>query len=429
MSDGETLKHLRTKPYRREEVYSYVVAYIQVKQGSTNELIVQYGYSNLTNALRILSATPQQLRTVTHTASQYGHVSVLKKILLSTSDCCDIDDDIEIAINRKQERTVAYLLKHIDPALYEDHTETLIVWLAAYGNLRLVMLFRSIWPNVNLNDALLEAIEFKHLKVVKYLIESGADVNYSNMEGQCPFSVAVETGNFKLVKYITSLGPNLEDLDRDDVLSSAIYSCNIPLIDFLFELGFTPTDATLDDAVRTDDIKVLKFVTNHGLSLDTYYISDGMDLHPQESKDMLRYLFDHAKYDADSLSKILKHNLRHNYLTVDILELLLQHGAELPDTISVHINQDSLQMVEYVLNKKPSLASSLNENDLEHAIRFNSVAIVRHMLNTGINLNYQALKRVPVTNQEILDMLNERLRTQPPGAMPIWWDAMAKQKK
>ena len=54
------------------------------------------------------------------------------------------------------------------------------------------------------------AAEFGHIKVTKFLIEKGANIEVENEDGNTPLHEAVDGGHFEVVKYLIEKGAQLD---------------------------------------------------------------------------------------------------------------------------------------------------------------------------------------------------------------------------
>ena len=54
------------------------------------------------------------------------------------------------------------------------------------------------------------AAEFGHIKVTKFLIEKGANIEVKNEDGNTPLHEAVDGGHFEVVKYLIEKGAQLD---------------------------------------------------------------------------------------------------------------------------------------------------------------------------------------------------------------------------
>jgi ankyrin repeat protein len=310
-------------------------------------------------------------RSITQDAVVYGHLHILKRLPL-----VDNDNDIYTGICYHQNRTVEYLLQSFDTEVYNKIVSNIVTSIAHYGNFALIESIHSKQQNINFDDALIQAISIRCFKIVKYLVKHGANVNYEDDDCSHPFTVAVESGNLSIVKYLVSKGTILDNLNHKTVLCAIfgpdmnhrIVSCAtsgpdmMQMFEYLIGLGFTPDDDVLEHAIRSDNIEAVQLLVKYGLSLDNYYIDSRFTLlETPDACDMFRYLLKHAKYTVSSLTEILRTNLSQGYLTIPILQLLLSHGAELPDYVEFRSRKYNPHLLKIIISMKPSLASGLSK--------------------------------------------------------------------
>ncbi len=80
-------------------------------------------------------------------------------------------------------------------------------------------------------NALVMAAYNQHFYVVKYLIESGANVNHASANGTTVFMYAktkvMETGNYRMLKYLLGAGANINQRDYKNGWTVLQYVKNI----------------------------------------------------------------------------------------------------------------------------------------------------------------------------------------------------------
>jgi ankyrin repeat protein len=334
-----------------------------------SKFIIEYGYSNLAKVTEIAGTHPndslQMLRFSIENTILYGHMSILKRLPLNV-DPGNYFSYIRDAINYDQSRIVEYLLELFGTEFRDAHLDKLLTRLAYKGNLTIIKALHITRPDVNLNKALISAISNKHFKTIKYLVDSGADVNYQIDERNNVLNEAVEVGDLKIVKYLVSRGVDLNNINNDDILCSSFGPNTEQIIDYLVSLDFKLTDNVMNFAIEVHNVEKIKILVSRGLNLNNHHINHRhMCLNTPEANETLKYLLDHAQYTELTLSTILESNLKENFLTVDMLQLLMEHGAELPDRFNLGAKKYDIQLLQFIIHEKPSLASCLNKKQLK----------------------------------------------------------------
>jgi ankyrin repeat protein len=342
----------------REEIYSNVVDLCQSRPGEAINMIKTYGYTNLIKT--VTDPTILSLR-ISHDVIMYGNLSILKLLPLDFINPGEHFSYIYNAITYHQNRIVKHLIKVFGPKFYNDNVEGMIATLASYGNLALIKELHKDKPDVNLNDALIQAVDYKCFRTVKYIVEYGANVNFVNEDGDCSFIKAIQSRDLRIIKYLVSRGVDIVNVDHGYILGSAVGPNIESTFDYLLELGFTMTTGLAEIAVTSNDIKTLKFLVSRGLNINDYsFDSVSLYLILPDTYEMLEYLLKHAKYEEESLSDILEHKLRDSFITIDIIQTLLDHGASLPNVVPFQSRDYNPELIKFILCNKPSLSLYLN---------------------------------------------------------------------
>jgi hypothetical protein len=344
---------------KREELYSDVVARFQSQCEGAVETIARHGYANIT---RTLVEPGKLLLYISHDIVKCGHVNILKQLSLDRIDPDSRFAYIYNAITYHQDRVVKYLVELFGSKFYHYTVKDIIDVLASCGNYDLIRFFHHKSPDVNLNDALIQAIDFKSFKTVKYLLDSGANINRVDEEDRYPFEAAVESGDLRIVKYLVLRGVDLNSVDNE-ILHKALGPNFESMFDYLSKLGFVADTTLIDATIMTNSVESVEFLITRGLSLENYNIGGlALFLSAYASPDILKYVLSHAEYRESTLSNILEYGLTRNHLTIEKLRLLLEYDAQLPDVVNFRLHQYNLLLIDFILSIKPSLASGLSKN-------------------------------------------------------------------
>jgi len=97
------------------------------------------------------------------------------------------------------------------------------------------------WQNKEGETMAFLAVKTKSDRVLKALVEKGADINLANLSGMTPLMLAVILKSKEMVEYLVQNGANIHAQDENGLtpLHHAVKS-NSPLIQALIELGANP---------------------------------------------------------------------------------------------------------------------------------------------------------------------------------------------
>ena len=122
-----------------------------------------------------------------------------------------------------------------------------------YGSVRLACNY-LIEPESNpkkicYNTPLIAACESNNYKIVKYLIEKGADVNQENKDGVTPLMTACFNGNINIVKYLVENGA---DINKENMYYKIMHSMYDICKDDIYEDDIYKDDIYKDDIYKDD---------------------------------------------------------------------------------------------------------------------------------------------------------------------------------
>ena len=132
--------------------------------------------------------------------------------------------DIIEAIERDNLIEVKKLLKDgVEPNLEIEEVPLLIIALKRKASLEVIKELINAGANMHYTNedgvsVLDEAIESKNLEIVKFLVESGIDVNATKRgSGFTPLMVATTLGNSELVEFLLQNGAKREVKDNNNL--------------------------------------------------------------------------------------------------------------------------------------------------------------------------------------------------------------------
>ena len=180
--------------------------------------------------------------------------------------------------------------------LYRRGPRDALEWAIQHGYLGVVK--RNVeYRMADLERALIVAVQFDHLDIVKYLVSKGANpraqndyallyaaykgriamVEYLVSQGadihagdgydtQNSLWYAVEGGHLDVVKYLVSIGADVSAI-RGDTLAAAIARGDVSVVEYLVERGANG-DQALGIACQNGMLGVAKYLISHGANVD-----------------------------------------------------------------------------------------------------------------------------------------------------------------
>jgi ankyrin repeat protein len=392
----------------REELYGDIAS-----SDDNHYFVVQHGYFNLSKMRHVQNPSEytdrHQITKLLLNVAMYGHVKFFKYIPMD--DTGHLISYIQAAIEHRHYNVVKFFMPYADPGEYSVHPQDWVDESAKYGMLNLVKLFRNLSPDASLDNGLVNAIKWKWSKIAKYLIDEGANVNptENDEDDLDPVYEAILVGNLQILKYLLSRGANLALANYDSMgtMLDAVNSKSIPLVKYLIDQGMGLDNDLLYDAVKNYDLDMVKFLMSCGLTMDKPYTFYHYRLTSSpgaiETLEYVLQMLPNASFkfkDTDLTFAILLGR-------IPIIEYILKK--------SICIDYNSLQKLGIT---NPVILTMLNQKLVqqyalfENVIRTEQIDLIRYFIDKHIYIDFEWLKRIPITNTKIISMLNESLRIQ-----------------
>ncbi len=220
----------------------------------------------------------------------------------------------------------------------------------------------------NVSYPLASAVKHEYVQVVDLLLSRGAPVNeVADEDGETPLMLAAETGNVEIVKLLLHRGAQAGAKDKagHTVLDHAKGEKRDAILDALKQAGAKEAEPTALDAVRQDDVRLLRALLDKGAD---------PNLKDSQGKTALFYAMD--SFDA-----------------TDLVQALLDKGAnpnardaagETPIGLA---KASKVAMVQILLDA----GAYAPEFEFVDAVTAGNTATVTQMLDAGVSANSSGL--------------------------------------
>lgn len=177
------------------------------------------------------------------------------------------------------------------------------------------MYFLRVYPDVPIR--LLHTVSINSVRLLKLFKE--CNIHIHELIVLCSSCVALES-----LKYLIQL--NNGNMIPDEVLNNSIneasYCCDLNFIKYLMHLGAKPTFKSLQNAIKQDNIEIVKFLFEKDIDTAADSIIEAQFM---RSFDSFKYLFE--KTDKSDIQKILEVSI-FNY-NIEEVKYLLENGANI----------------------------------------------------------------------------------------------------
>ncbi len=314
-----------------------------------------------------------------------------------------------IASNKGYSKIVKLLLKHGAKVSFESkyYRSVLIQAILTACNLNVIKLLIEAGANLNASfidgyTALKAAIEKRNIRVVKMLLKYGADANLRNKFGETALIRAVQLKPYQknIVRELLKHGAKLElGNDLGTPLMHAAYCGNKDAIEDLLRLGvnintqhlgITPLIKSIW-ANRRDTVELLlKFGSNPNARTKTNLGKDIIPLAEAvecRSVEIIQTLLDYGA-DPDIISKSdlaeLKANLVKYFRTSEVIKIIEEWENERRESeYGKSINYEELDHPKDKLDQ-----NKISEFDrVLRAIKEDNIEVIKEMLESGVDPN------------------------------------------
>ena len=317
------------------------------------------------------------------------------------------------------EDIIKFLLKHgayVNSACITPYWESCTpLWLAVRkGHVKVVKLLLESGANVDTQDrdgttVLHFAVEKEQDKVVQVLLESGVNVNGQHKDGRTALHFAVEKGQEKFVQLLLECGANVdaEDKDGKTVLYSAVEKGCPVIVEHVLkrcpDVNNKSNRSALNVAVHGIDIENGKIVENllqYGFTLSPEDVNNCKLLCVAVQGGYLKIVEELLKYGVD-VNKLQKSPYGGNYMPLhfaskykqeEVAKLLMSYGADVnakdetgKPPIFYAIENADLKITKLLLTNKANIKD--NPVLLNVTVSNGCTEIVKVLLEHGADVN------------------------------------------
>jgi len=258
-----------------------------------------------------LSETDDGGYTAVTIASIYNNVEILKLLIESVTDPNERSSQLKKAFLKSAENeqinTFEFLLNKILEGRKEiKGNEEIKKYNNEYLNAkdiggRTALILSVLWSD-------------SCIKILKMLIESGADINAKDNEGKTALMHVAERGYVKKAKLLIESGANLDEKDNDNKKTALFYAVEknkVEVVKLLIESG-----ANLEEQKLYGETALMVAAYNNYLDIVYLLIKGGADLEKKDNGGSTALMY--AAINRDS-------NLK-------VVELLVKNGAKIDET-------------------------------------------------------------------------------------------------
>ena len=245
---------------------------------------------------------------------------------------------------------------------------------------------------------LINASAYGHHKVVKYLIDKGADISVDNNKA---LHIAVERGHIKIAKLL--IGRSDYDcikLGNNDILNVSLEKGNLDITEFLIKNGAKFNENTLHYALRSNQLKVIEFIIDKGVDINTEINTKLIETIVTTNTDIIdlfvKYGFDIRFQNDLALRSVIKCG------QIGIVKYLIDKGA------NIHANDDEAikyileyrhhdtETIKYLIENGVNICN-INDEIFFRIIKNGYIETVKCLVENGVNIHVHNSKALEST--------------------------------
>ncbi|XP_071097342.1 uncharacterized protein [Haliotis cracherodii] len=257
-------------------------------------------------------------------------------------------------------------------------------------------------------SALASACERGDIEIVKLLLEKGASLSGSERYGYSPLASACERGDIEIVKLLLEKGASVSGSDRYGYspLASACERGDIEIVKLLLEKGASVSGSDIDgysalaSACRSGDIEIVKLLLEKGASVsgsDRYGYSPLASACERGDIEIVKLLLEKGtsvsgsdRYGYSPLASACERG------DIEIVKLLLEKGASVSGSdrygyspLASACERGDIEIVKLLLEKGASLSGSDIDgySALASACERGDIEIVKLLLEKGASVS------------------------------------------
>ncbi|MFN8575858.1 MAG: ankyrin repeat domain-containing protein [Candidatus Sericytochromatia bacterium] len=332
-------------------------------------------------------------------ASEEGNLNIVIELIDSGADINSVDSRgrncLLFAAFSDNFELIKYLteIQKLPVNSIDHYSNSPLIISASKGcNLKIIKYLVENGANTNLENnmaknALTFAAEKNNLEVIKFLIEKGSKVADKTNRGVIPLIYSIKNNNFELVKILVENGAEINKTDEDGKtpLMYAAWEENFQIIKYLYENG---ADLNLKDKFRNETV-LMKNASVGAFEVVKFLIEDlnaDFNTLDNEGNNILMAASD-LDANLEVVNYLLTKQFNINYQNIDgytalliaakedsleIAKCLVKNGADINlktnsdiSTVMFFAKNGNFEMVKFLVEK----GAFLNETDgLENSV-------------------------------------------------------------
>ena len=256
---------------------------------------------------------------------------------------------------------------------------------------------------------LIHAVTCGHIPITRFILESGASVDFSNTLKQTPLMVAAKEGHLQVMELLIKYGANVnkQDNNGDTPLSYAVMSQRLEVVQFLLENGSQISCINKEGAT----ILHVACMYSTSTSIIDFFLSNGISIEAKDSQkrtpifsaisrsniEAVKFLISKkANIEAKDVNGMTPLLLASSSNNLEIVKTLHQNGHANLDSVDIKgrtcIHHAAMygdfQILSYLIDQEANFETrdKLGNTPLMAATIVNRVSIVQFLAQIGCDI-------------------------------------------
>ncbi|OWZ12532.1 hypothetical protein PHMEG_00014290 [Phytophthora megakarya] len=251
-----------------------------------------------------------------------------------------------------------------------------------------------------------------NLDVIRFLVDSGANVNVSGTRGETSLMYAAENGNEEVVRFLVAKGADINAVDymnRTALIYATWKRENLNVIRFLVGKGANVDTRTSDlstpllhiCARYSGELNVVEFLVDRGADFNAQDTTFGETPLMRASRngrmDIVEYLVE-VRADVNSVTNSKRTSLLYalEYDHLDVARFLVENGADIEAAdnegwtpLMIATQKNNFDAVRFLVESKADVNAidQFKQTSLMHAIREDNLKIISILVHSKTDVN------------------------------------------
>lgn len=373
-------------------------------------IAIQYNYISIVGYLFDLPSNKRgniefNIDTALIEAAKYGNVDLFEYFADKGADIHAWHDyPLLQSATKGYIDIIEYLVaeKNVNVQIYNNAA---LRMAARNGHIAIVRYFlelpKEAAPNVDArSEALINASEFGHIDIVKYLISEKANVHVRN---DSPLQIAAEKGHIDIVKYLIKSNAKI-NANNNVALRSAARHGHIDIVEYLVKKGaniHANNNESLVNAASGGFIEVVRYLIEQGAKIDANNNAVLLSAAKRGHLDIIKYLVQKGVDIHTNNNAALREAAEYGY--VEVVDYILDNDPFILDNLEFTFSYSQLQALGRIEKQAIEQEKNTDESILHY------IGLILHLLYKFEKLGTSTESVIGIRRHDFITYLTNEL--------------------